>query len=104
MRELKFTSFEDYEKENPLPPERQARVDAMVEEALKNIENFNMNIARAVKDYKEENNLTYEDLKAKLGTSKSQVQRIVDGSAGFTTETIFKIGHLIGKSPKIVWE
>jgi antitoxin component HigA of HigAB toxin-antitoxin module len=104
MRKLKFTSFEDYEKENPLSPERQDRVDGMVQEALQNIDNFNMNIARAVKDYKEDNNLTYEDLKVRLGTSKSQAQRIVDGSAGFTTETIFKIGHLIGKSPKIIWE
>ena len=104
MRKLKFTSYSNYKKENPLSPERQARVVGMVEEALRNIDNFNMNIARAVKDYKEENNLTYEDLKTKLGTSKSQAQRIVDGSAGFTTETIFKIGHLIGKSPKIVWE
>ncbi|MCF6807797.1 helix-turn-helix domain-containing protein [Thiotrichales bacterium 19S9-12] len=61
-------------------------------------------VAQEIKAYLDENNLSFNELKEKLDTSTSQVQRIITGRSNFTLETLIKVGNLIGKRPKIIFE
>ena len=54
-------------------------------------------LADDVRKYKEEHHLTLDALAAKLGTSKSQANRILKAKASYSLETIYRVCRIIGK-------
>lgn len=61
-------------------------------------------VAQAIKTYADDHHVSFNELKEKLDTSTSQAQRIIAGRSNFTLETLIKVGHLIGKKPRIIFE
>ena len=61
-------------------------------------------VSDEIKNYLGSHKMTINEIKAKLETSTSQTQRIVSGDSNFTLETLIKVGSLIGKRPKIIFE
>lgn len=54
-------------------------------------------LANDVMNYKKIQGLTLEGLAEKLGTSKSQANRILKAKASYSLETIYRICRIIGK-------
>lgn len=54
-------------------------------------------LASDVMKYKNSQGLTLEGLAEKLGTSKSQANRILKAEASYSLETIYRICRIIGK-------
>ncbi|WP_192483039.1 MULTISPECIES: helix-turn-helix domain-containing protein [Cysteiniphilum] len=54
-------------------------------------------LANDVMEYKNSQGLTLEGLAEKLGTSKSQTNRILKAKASYSLETIYRICRIIGK-------
>ncbi|WHN66285.1 MULTISPECIES: helix-turn-helix domain-containing protein [unclassified Cysteiniphilum] len=54
-------------------------------------------LASDVMEYKNSQGLTLEGLAEKLGTSKSQANRILKAKASYSLETIYRICRIIGK-------
>lgn len=54
-------------------------------------------LASDVMKYKNSQGLTLEGLAEKLGTSKSQANRILKAKASYSLETIYRICRIIGK-------
>lgn len=82
-------------------------------DTLKNEAYDELDILRAYKKdifdelikYKEQEKLSIRDLKDRLGTSSiSQVQKLLNGTANITADTVVKIAQAIGKKPHVVWK
>ena len=73
-----------------------SRLNAEVETKCKAIL-ARQELANDVMKYKESHNLTLEGLAEKLGTSKSQANRILKAKASYSLETIYRICRIIGK-------
>lgn len=96
-------SFDDYLKENHSQTEIK-NIENRAEQKTKSYLEFKNSIAFALKNYMNENNIGFSEIKKELGTSDSQTSRILKGDTNFTSKTIFKIAEVIGKRPRIIFE
>ncbi|MCF6807810.1 helix-turn-helix domain-containing protein [Thiotrichales bacterium 19S9-12] len=95
MSKYKFKSLDQLEKEL-LTADESAQLNAEVEAESKAIL-ARQELANDVMRYKEKNHLTLDALAEKLGTSKSQANRILKAKASYSLETIYRICRIIGK-------
>lgn len=95
MRKDEFQSLKKLEREL-LTDNEIALLNAEVETESKAIL-ARQELANDIMKYKALHHLTLEDLAAKLGTSKSQANRILKAKASYTLETIYHICRIIGK-------
>jgi predicted XRE-type DNA-binding protein len=98
MKNINQILSENFTKQEISKIEEEAKQGAKDYMALKEV------IANEINDYVATNNMTFKDVKERLDTSTSQAQRIVAGKSNFTLETLIKVGNLIGKKPKIIFE
>ncbi|WP_119343485.1 hypothetical protein [Facilibium subflavum] len=98
MKNINQILRENFTKEEIKKIEAEAKQDAIEYMALKEV------IAKEINNYITTNKISFKDVKEKLETSTSQAQRIVSGKSNFTLETLIKVGNLIGKKPKIIFE
>ncbi|MEM9242428.1 MAG: helix-turn-helix domain-containing protein [Pseudomonadota bacterium] len=100
MSKYEFHSLEDLEKKL-LSPHEAKLLNAEVEIESKAIL-ARQELADDVMKYKEDNHLTLDRLAEKLGTSKSQANRILKAKASYSLETIYRICRIIGKKKLIL--
>ncbi|WP_395947284.1 hypothetical protein [Caedibacter taeniospiralis] len=98
MKNINQILSENFTKEEIKKIEEEAKLGAKEYIALKEV------IAKEINSYVVTNHMSFKDVKEKLDTSTSQAQRIVSGKSNFTLETLIKVGNLIGKKPKIIFE
>jgi antitoxin component HigA of HigAB toxin-antitoxin module len=79
-------------------------IDANTERKVSDYLAFKNAISDELKQYMEENNLGFNDIKKQLNTSDSQMSRILKGQANITMKTVQKIAELMGKKPRIIFE
>lgn len=98
MKNINQILSENFTKQEIAKIEEEAKQGAKEYMALKEV------IANEINNYVTANNMTFKDVKERLDTSTSQAQRIVAGKSNFILETLIKVGNLIGKKPKIIFE
>jgi hypothetical protein len=103
---MSYVDFNDQvlKSELGISDERIKKINANAEAKLKRYDRLRNSIARELLKYKEDNDLSFKEIKEGLNTSTSQAQRILKGTANFTLETILNISEFIGKDAAIVWK
>jgi hypothetical protein len=98
---MKTTSFNDILRKNFSPAEiKEIKEAADLEyEILKGIQN---DISKNLSQFMENENCSLSDISRKLGTSLSQVKKILQGKANLTIASMAHIYALMGKKPKWV--
>lgn len=95
--------FNDYLKKNFSEKEIKQIKERADKKSAQYIE-FKNSLAWALKKYMKEKNLGFSEIKKELGTSDSQTSRLLKGETNFTSHTILKVGEVLGKTPRLIFE
>ncbi len=100
---MKTKSFKKYlekrlDKDEITKIKQQAQLEVRI---LKSIQNI---IAKTMADYMEENEIGFNELVRRLGTSPSHVTKIQRGEANLTIASLARLFALMGKEPKDVFK
>lgn len=103
---MDYIDFDDsvLERDLGFSKERIDKINSNVEKKLESYDRLRRSISKELLIYKEVNNLSLNDIREGLNTSRSQVQRILSGTSNFTLETILNISEFIGKDAYVVWK
>ncbi|MCF6777037.1 hypothetical protein L3V83_10710 [Thiotrichales bacterium 19X7-9] len=65
---------------------------------------FRKSIALALDNYMKQTNTDFNELQHQLGISSLQLRKILDSETNSSTFMLFRIGDILGKEPKVVFE
>jgi len=97
---MKTKSFQNYlekrlDKKEILELEKQARLEK------KALQNLQSDISKVVADYMDQENIGFNELVRRLGSSPAQVAKIQKGEANLTVASLAHIFALLKKQPHI---
>ena len=61
-------------------------------------------VSSEVKNYAQDNNLSYEQIAKQMHTGKSQVSKIIHGDGNHTLNTIVSVALMTGKKPRLTFD
>ena len=100
---MKLKNFNDYLKTR-LEPKEIVKIKKQAKVELKSLKNLQRDIALAVIEYKTKENISFNELVRRLGTSATQLEKIRKGEANLTLSSLAHISALLNKQPHIVFK
>jgi len=100
---MKLKNFNDYlktrlESKEIIKIKKQAKVE------FQSLKNLQKDIALAIVEYKTKENISFNELVRRLGTSATQLEKIRKGEANLTLSSLAHISALLNKQPHIVFK
>jgi len=100
---MKLKNFDDYLKTR-LEPKEIFKIKKQAKAEFESLKNLQKDIAMAIIEYKTKENISFNELVRRLGTSATQLEKIRNGEANLTLSSLAHISALLNKKPHIVFQ
>ena len=100
---MKLKNFNDYLKTR-LESKEIVKIKKQAKVEFQSLKNLQKDIALAIVEYKTKENISFNELVRRLGTSATQLEKIRKGEANLTLSSLAHISALLNKQPHIVFK